>query len=98
MARAPAKSVKRRTIAKPSKRRIRARVRGATLELLEPLPILLRDGEEVTITVSESKPKPDLEAFRRAAGSWKGNVDADALIKAIYDSRLVKSKRPIPRF
>jgi hypothetical protein len=98
MARERAKSVKRRTSVKPLKRRIRARVRGATLELLEPLRMVLRDGEEVTITVSENKPKPDWEAFRRAAGSWKGNVDAGALIKMIYASRLVKSKRPIPRF
>ncbi len=98
MARAPAKSVKRRTVAKPLKRRVRARVRGATLELLEPLPMVLRDGEEVTITLSKRASKPDPDAFRRAAGGWKGNVDADSLIKAIYDSRLVKSKRPIPRF
>ncbi len=98
MARAPAKSVKRRTRAKTSTRKLRARVRGSTLELLDPLPMIFRDGEEVTITVSENNPKPDWEAFRRAAGSWKGNVDADALIKMLYASRLVKSKRPIPRF
>jgi len=80
------------------KRRIRARVHGATLELLEPSPIALRDGEEVVVTLSKSVSKPDWDAFRRAAGSWKGNVDADALIKMIYASRLAKSKRPIPRF
>jgi hypothetical protein len=96
MARAKTKSVKRRTIVKPLKRKIRARVRGATLELLEPPPIVLRDGEEVTITLSKSAFKPDLEAFRRAAGSWKGHVDTDALIRNIYKDRLIHT-RPVPR-
>jgi predicted DNA-binding antitoxin AbrB/MazE fold protein len=85
-----------RARAKTVKRNVRARVRGATLELLEP--VALREGEEVVVTLSESAHKPDLDALRRAAGGWKGNVDADALIKMIYASRLVKSKRPIPRF
>src|SRR5271166_1617555 len=95
MARAKAKSVKRRTIVKPSKRKIRARVRGATLELLEAPPMVLRDGEEVTITLSKSAFKPDLEAFRRAAGSWKGHVDTDVLIRNIYKDRLIHT-RPVP--
>jgi len=98
MARAKAKSVKRRTVAKTSPRKLRARVRGATLELLDPLPAILRDGEEVTITVSEGAWKPDLEALRSSFGGWKGIVDTDALLKNIYASRAVKSRRPIPRF
>jgi len=53
MARAKAKSVKRVTKAKTSTRKLRARVHGSTLELLDPLPTVLRDGEEVTVTVSE---------------------------------------------
>ena len=96
MARAKAKSVKRRTVAKISTRKLRARVRGATLELLDPLPVLLRDGEEVTITVSKRAFKPDPDAFRRAAGSWKGHVDTDALIRNIYKDRLIHT-RPVPR-
>ncbi len=83
---------------KPTKRKLRARVRGASLELLDPMPPALHDGEEVVVTLSNGASKPDWNAFGRAAGSWKGNVDADALIKMIYASRLVKSKRPIPRF
>jgi hypothetical protein len=42
----------------------------------------LKDGEEVLITLSKER-KPDLAALRRAAGGWKGNVDADALIEMI---------------
>jgi hypothetical protein len=96
MARAKAKSVKRVTKAKTSRRKLRARVHGSTLELLDPLPTVLRDGEEVTITVSERTWKPDLEALLRSAGSWKGHVDADALIKNIYRDRLIQT-RPVPR-
>jgi len=98
MARAKAKSVKRRAIVKPLKRTFRARVRGATLELLDPLPPALREGEEVTVTLSEGAWKPDLEALRSSFGGWKGIVDTDALLKNIYASRAVKSRRPIPRF
>jgi hypothetical protein len=76
-------------------RKLRARVRGSTLALLEP--VTLRDGEEVVVTLSESAHKPDLDALRRSFGSWKGHVDADALIKDIYASRSIKSRRPIPR-
>jgi hypothetical protein len=72
-------------------------VHGSTLELLDPLPMAFREGEEVTVTLSETKPKPDLSAFLRSAGSWKGHIDADALIEDIYASRLVKSRRRIPR-
>jgi hypothetical protein len=95
MARARAKSVKRRARPKTVKRTFRARVHGSTLELLEPRPALLRDGEEVLVTLSTKK-KPDLAALRRAAGSWKGHVDAEALIENIYQDRLVQT-RPIPR-
>jgi len=59
--------------------------------------MVLRDGEEVTITLSKSAFKPNLEAFRRAAGSWKGIVDTDALLKNIYESRSMKSRRPVAR-
>ncbi len=96
MARAKAKSVKRRAIAKPLKRKIRARVCGATLQLLDPLPMMLRDGEEIVVTLSKSAFKPDLDALRSAAGSWKGHVDADALIRNIYKDRLIQT-RQVPR-
>jgi hypothetical protein len=97
MARARAKSVTKAVRAKAPKHKIRARVRGATLELLEPMPIVLCDGDEVTVTVFEIKHKPDLGALRRAAGSWKGHVDAEALLRDIYTSRRMKSRRPVPR-
>jgi hypothetical protein len=97
MARAKAKSVKRRAPAKTSPHKLRARVRGSTLELLDPMPLVFRDGEVVTVSVSEGW-KPDLKALRSSFGGWKGLVDTDALLKNIYASRAVKSRRPIPRF
>src|SRR5947207_2211865 len=53
---------------------IRARVRRGLLEPLEKID--LPEGKEVTIAVLESLTELNVDAFRRAAGSWKGGVDA----------------------
>ena len=73
---------------------IRARVRRGMLELLEK--VNLPEGKEVTVTIRDVSSPDDREAFRRAAGKWKGHVDADALIKNIYADRLIAT-RPEPR-
>lgn len=73
---------------------IRARFRKGVFEPLERID--LPEGEEVTITILEVPSGPDPEAFRRAAGSWKGTIDAKELIKNIYEDRLI-STRPEPR-
>jgi len=73
---------------------IRARVRRGMLELLEKVD--LPEGTEVTVTIEKTTTDADREAFRRSAGSWKDTVDAEALIKNIYDSRMV-STRPVPK-
>jgi predicted DNA-binding antitoxin AbrB/MazE fold protein len=73
---------------------IRARVRRGSLELLEHVD--LPEGTEVTVTIEKTTTDADREAFRRSAGSWKDTVDAEALIKNIYDSRMV-STRPVPK-
>lgn len=73
---------------------IRARVRGGVLEPLED--IQLPEGREVTLAIAD-EPSPDsLEAFRRAAGGWRGTLDAEALIRHIYADRLIGT-RPEPR-
>jgi predicted DNA-binding antitoxin AbrB/MazE fold protein len=72
---------------------IRARVKAGMLELLEKID--LPEGTEVTVTIREESPDADREAFRRAAGGWKDTVDAEQLIKNIYESRLI-STRPVP--
>ena len=73
---------------------IRARVRGGLLEPLEA--INLPEGTEVTVTIVEVPSEEDYAAFRRAAGSWKGTIDAEELIRNIRESRQV-STRPEPR-
>ena len=73
---------------------IRARVKGGVLEPLEKVD--LPEGKVVLVTVVEVSAGPDAEAFRSAAGGWKGLVDAEALIRNIYADRLV-STRPEPK-
>lgn len=73
--------------------KVRARMRGGSLELLDCIP--LREGDEVLVSISEPVPARDLKALRRAAGAWKDIVDADALIANIYTDRLVIT-RPLP--
>lgn len=73
---------------------IRARIRRGVLEPLEKVD--LPEGKEVTVTILEVPSSEDDEAFRKAAGSWKGLVDADTLIRNIYADRLL-STRPEPK-
>src|SRR5215831_4729781 len=73
---------------------IRARVRRGMLELLEKID--LPEGKEVTVTIFETPSTEDGEAFRRAAGTWKGHMDADALIKNIFAADWPRSRdRPL---
>lgn len=74
-------------------RTIRARFRGGVLEPLEGID--LAEGKEVAVTIQDAPLDEDLEAFRRAAGSWRGKVDAEVLIRNIYADRLISS-RPAP--
>jgi predicted DNA-binding antitoxin AbrB/MazE fold protein len=69
---------------------IRARVRGAVLELLERTE--LPEGQEVLITVVGVAEDSDREAFLRSKGSWKGLVDAEKLIRDIYEDRLIGTR------
>ena len=73
---------------------IRVRVRGGMLEPLDKLD--LPDGKEVVITILDVPTEADIAASKRAAGSWKGLVDADALIRNIYADRLLQT-RPEPQ-
>ena len=74
---------------------IRARFKHGRLELLDRIE--LPEGKEVTITVMDISANTNLEAFLRSAGSWKGHVDADNLIRNIYADRLVPARRSKPR-
>ena len=41
------------------------------------------------------KTKADYEAFKSAAGGWKGLVDTEQLKKDIYESRRLSTRPPI---
>jgi predicted DNA-binding antitoxin AbrB/MazE fold protein len=69
---------------------IRARVRGGVLEPLERTD--LPEGKEVLITVIGVAEDQDDEAFLRSAGSWKGLIDAEKLIRDIYEDRLIDTR------
>ena len=73
---------------------VRARVRSGMLELLEKID--LPEGKGVTLIILDVPSSEDQEAFCRAAGKWKGHVDAEALLRDIYADRLI-STRPQPR-
>lgn len=69
-----------------------------TRGVLEPLERLeLREGEEVTISISAPPTIEDaLKALRSTAGAWKGTHDPAELKKHIYADRLIAT-RPRPR-
>jgi len=70
-------------------RTIRARVTGGLLESLEKLE--LPEGKEVTLMILMIPSTLDFEAFARAAGGWKGTIDAEKLIRDIYADRLIST-------
>ncbi len=73
---------------------VRARIHRGNLVPREKLN--LAEGKEVEVTISEVPSEEDFEKSRRAAGGWKGLVDAEKLIRDIYRDRLVRT-RPRPR-
>ena len=70
---------------------IRARFSKGIIEPLEKVDI--DEGKEITVTIIEipaaSKKEDALEA---SAGGWKGLIDAEELIKNIYDDRLISTR------
>jgi predicted DNA-binding antitoxin AbrB/MazE fold protein len=73
---------------------IRARFSNGHFEPLEKPS--LREGQEVTLTISVS---PSLEERRKAlkdtAGAWADLLDCDEFIRKVYESRAVQG-RPKP--
>jgi predicted DNA-binding antitoxin AbrB/MazE fold protein len=72
---------------------VRARVGRGVLELLETVD--LPEGTEVSVTILETPTVRDFAAFDRAAGSWKGTINADAFLKNNAESRM-RSTRLAP--
>jgi len=75
-------------------RRIRARVTHGMLAPVEPRD--LPDGSEVDVTVEAGPSEANVAAFRSAAGAWRGTIDAETLIRNVYEDRSLQN-RPAPR-
>ena len=73
---------------------IRARFTRGVLEPLERIE--LEEGEVLTITIIRLPAAEKTGGLERAAGGWKGLIDADELKRNIYADRLI-STRPEPR-
>jgi len=73
---------------------VRARIRRGVIEPVEALD--LAEGEEVLVSIFRAPSAGNARAFRRAAGGWKGTLNAESLIRRIYRARLLPG-RPAPR-
>src|SRR5258708_3848690 len=65
------------------------KVHGELLVLVTPVKPAAKRGRK------REKTKADFEAFRSAAGGWKGLVDTEKLKKDIYESRKLTTRAPI---
>lgn len=53
----------------------------------------LKEGEELTLTIAPASPTGAEDWLARTAGGWAGLIDGEELKKAIYESRLLLSRR-----
>lgn len=68
-----------------------ARIHKGRLKLIDKVD--LPEGVEIAVTITESAPAKNFDAFRRSAGSWRGLVDEDKLIRNIYRGRLISNRK-----
>ena len=74
-------------------RTIRAKFSRGVFEPLEPAtPDIVREGQEVLITISTESGPVAGDPIRDTAGGWKDLIDADALKRNIYSDRLVTTR------
>ena len=69
---------------------IRARVKDGVLVPLEKTD--LPEGKELIVTVVAVAEDSDDEAFLRSKGGWKGLIDAEKVIRDIYEDRLISTR------
>ena len=61
--------------------------------VLKPIgKVDIQEGKEYMITIVEIPLRTKEDAFVKAAGSWKGTLDAEQLITNIYKDRLLSSR------
>ena len=74
-------------------RTIRAKFSRGVFEPLEPaVPEMIREGQEVLITISTEPSGGAGDPIRDSAGGWKSLIDADALKRNIYADRLIATR------
>lgn len=74
-------------------RTIRAKFSRGVFEPLEPTAVeMVREGEEVLITISTEPAGLAGDPIRDTASGWKDLIDADALKRNIYADRLVATR------
>ena len=74
-------------------RTIRAKFPRGVFEPLEPAATeMVREGQEVLITISTEPAALVGDPIRDTAGGWKGLVDAESLKRNIYADRLVTTR------
>ncbi|MGR3178174.1 MAG: antitoxin family protein [Candidatus Anammoxibacter sp.] len=69
---------------------IKARFSHGVITPLEKIDI--PDGQELKVTIEQKPSKVEDESFLKAAGSWKGLIDAEKMIKNIYADRLISTR------
>ena len=74
-------------------RTIRAKFSRGVFEPLEPAAAgMVREGEEVFITISTEPVAMAGNSIRDTAGGWKDLIDAEALKRNIYADRVVSTR------
>jgi predicted DNA-binding antitoxin AbrB/MazE fold protein len=75
-------------------RTTKARFSKGVFEPLEPVVTeLVKEGEEVTITIETASTTSSGDPLRETAGGWRDLIEAEALKEAIYRDRLVVPRR-----
>ncbi len=69
---------------------IKARYSRGVIKPLEKLPV--PEGMELTVVILNPLEESCNDLFLKAAGGWKGKINADKLIKDIYADRLAANR------
>lgn len=67
-------------------RTVKAKFSHGVIEPLEKVKV--PEGREITVTIIDIPLGPKNDAFKQSAGGWKGSINAEELIKNIYQDRL----------
>ncbi len=69
---------------------IKAKFSKGVIKPMEDIDIA--EGKEIIVTIINIPFGVKEGAFKRAAGAWKGTIDAERLIRNIYTDRLLSTR------